>query len=173
MWHPVPERPMHSLRQWSDKAADTGCVVWCFAEAESCDVLLKQTCVVFCWSRPVMFGESISRTQQIVMLSLLCFDGLASLLIFNSLINAGIPTGGCSCWFVPIRWRPGNFCWVVPPVLIRVWWTELLVSWQWRLELPQRSTSKQVHKPLSYLSSFLPYLWMVAKMGVKVFQNPD
>jgi hypothetical protein len=39
--------------------------------------------------------------------------------------------------------------------------TTELGSWypeEWRLESPQRTTSKQVHIPLSYLPSFLFYL---------------
>lgn len=45
-------------------------------------------------------------------------------------------------------------------ILLMSWhyWTGQLVSRQWILELPQRSSSKQVHIPLSCLPSSLPYL---------------
>jgi hypothetical protein len=51
------------------------------------------------------------------------------------------------------------------------YWTGLLVSWQQRLELPQRTTSKQVHIPFSYLPSFFPSFGWWAKRGVKAFEN--
>jgi hypothetical protein len=63
---------------------------------------------------------------------------------------------------------------IVPPLQICVWWyfwtevlvswhywTELMVYWQQRLESPPKNSSKQVHIPLSYLPSFLSYLWTV------------
>lgn len=45
---------------------------------------------------------------------------------------------------------PGSFCWIMLILLIPVWWhhwAALLVPWRQRSELPQRSTSKQVHTP--------------------------
>lgn len=38
--------------------------------------------------------------------------------------------------------------------LCLMFWTGLLISWQWRLESPQRTTSKQVHIPLVLVISF-------------------
>ena len=45
------------------------------------------------------------------------------------------------------------------------WHFQLLVSWQQRSESPKRTTSKQVHIPLSYLPSFLHYILQWAKSG--------
>lgn len=71
---------------------------------------------------------------------------------------------GSSHWLVLILWRPVSFSWIIQSLLICVWWhywIGLLVSWQWRLEWPQGTTSKQVHSFL-FLLSFLPMsLWLV------------
>jgi hypothetical protein len=52
--------------------------------------------------------------------------------------------------------------WTGLPLLIRVWcFVSGLNCWQWRLESPQRTISKQVHKACFLLTFLSLYLWWV------------
>ena len=73
---------------------------------------------------------------------------------------------GHSCWLELICQRPSCFCWIMPLLLISVCYPDpneldslYYDSRDWNH--PQRTTSKQIHIPLSLLPSFLPYLWTV------------
>lgn len=57
----------------------------------------------------------------------------------------------CSCWSCIHYW----FMFVV------CYWTALLLSWHWRVELPQGTISKQINNTLFLLTFFFPYLWSV------------
>jgi hypothetical protein len=59
--------------------------------------------------------------EGLAWLALQCFVGLASStsLIFSLLREAQQRTS-----LVPIQQRPGSFCWVMPPLLIRVYYSE-------------------------------------------------
>lgn len=58
-------------------------------------------------------------------------------------------------------------CWCIHEVFVSGWaaiadqWTELLISWQCRQDLLQRTFSKQVHFPCNLIASLLHYLWWV------------
>ena len=122
----------------------SGCIMWCrltwyFAEARPLGGLCFRSSLIF-----ISLREALQRTPP------------------------GVPAGsGHSCWLLLIQWRPRGFCWIMPPLLIPVCYpdTTELNCWypyKWRLESPpQRTISKQVCIPWSYLSSFLPYLWTV------------
>lgn len=144
----------------------SGHVMWC-----------RQTHVMFCWGKTqlglVIFGDNTSGTQLTVM--------------FRTLRKAqhripGIWAGsGHFCWHMQIWWRPGSFCWIMPLLLINVWtgllvsedyWTGLLVSDKWRLQLPQRTNSKQIHIFLFYLpSSLLPLDGELEGAEAEAFEN--
>lgn len=104
-------------------------------DADSCDVLLKQTQE----RTHDVWREKQDRTDSdgmLALLAVLCITGLMSLLIFTSLRGAwqktspGIPAGsGYPCLFVLV-W---------PLLLICVWWhfwIGLLVSWYYWTRLP-------------------------------------
>lgn len=82
----------------------------------------------------------------------------------------------CSGCFSPPQWTHAD--WLVEPCdffrvdgAILVWcFASGLNRWQWRLEWPQMTTSKQVHVPLVPLAILLPCLWSVGhKGGIKAF----
>ena len=99
--------------------------------------------------------EYIQRTQQWWALSQLAWDSFISLILAELHFSEEAQ-----------QRTPGCFPYIMPLLLICVWYpdTTELDCWypdKWRLELPQETTSKRVHTPLSYLLSFLPYLWTV------------
>lgn len=150
----------HSEKRCCPEVEISACVMWCrlmccFAEAGPV-------------RGQVMFGERVSRTQLSV--TGVCIACLATLLDFFAnlhFIERGTEENGSwySCWFWSLPLIQADFCWIVLPVLIRVWWhfgTGLLVFWQWRFRSPQRAISKQVHIPICLITlSLFFYLWWV------------
>jgi hypothetical protein len=97
-----------------------------------------------------------------------CFVALASSLIFTLFrdIVENI-SWHPNCFFSLLLTAADSvevcFYWIVPPLPIHVWYSDtteldcLYPDRDWNH--PKRTTSKQVHIPLSYLPSFLPYIW--------------
>jgi hypothetical protein len=155
---------------------------WLLATSPDSGWLISaDTCgaVVLCWGktvwRPVMFGGSISRTQETMTGA--CIASFAMLTPLSSLICSllrealqrtapGICAGpGWSCWLMQSQWRPGCFCWVTAAATTAAalcslsWhhWSRLLVSWQ----VPQRI----------FLFFFKIYLFIICKYTVAVFRH--
>ena len=99
------------------------------AEADSCDILLKQTLErALDASKEYKWGSTES--NRVLALAYLgvqsCFTSLASSVIFT-LLRGLAEYVLLSTWFwsLPlihvIHWRPGYFCWIVSPLPVTVW----------------------------------------------------
>lgn len=144
-------------------------------EVEISGCVKRYRLVMFCWGKTsekttwhlkTIDVELKDNDWVLTLLAVQLFVTLATSLIFI-LPRDMAEKSWHSSWFwllrqpVPFQWRPGGFCWIMPLLPICVWWhfwTGLLGSWQMETGItsPQRTTSKQVHIPLSYLPSFLP-----------------
>lgn len=82
----------------------------------------------------------------------------------------GIPAGSCRFHgLMPmVRASPSLLDWATATDLCLVFWTGLMISWQRRLELPQGTTSKQVHKCCFPLAFLFPYLFLVCGLEEKL-----
>ena len=142
----------------------------CFADTESCDVLLRQDPWENTW------WETISRTQQkmtVCLHSSLC-NNLTSLKESHQLPLASqlvlVATAGSSRLGGGLAVSPGlcHCCWFMFDILTLLNWTaSILTNRDWNH--PQRTTSKQVYRPLSYLPSILSYLW--TRRGAKYLRT--
>jgi hypothetical protein len=147
---------------------------------------------MFCWGRHlrscVIFGKSISRTQQtvnttlaLVLLAILCL----SWVIFSccDFIKRKAPKNFSwySSCFLPLLWTRSNladsspfFC-IVVLLLIQVWCLPIGLdcSYWFMFGIAPRTTSKQVHIPLSYYPSYSSSFGQCAGMEVDTFKNPS
>lgn len=158
-WYALPFLNGHRWSWFHRHQRASGGFWWLLATSPDSGWLISaDTCgaVVLCWGktvwRPVMFGGSISRTQETMTGA--CIASFAMLTPLSSLICSllrealqrtapGICAGpGWSCWLMQSQWRPGCFCWVTAAATTAAalcslsWhhWSRLLVSWQ----VPQR-----------------------------------
>ena len=129
-----------------------GWLMCCFAKARSV-------------GRHVMFGESINRTQgqrlcaSIASFAMLWLSHKSLYFHWNS---PGIPAGpSCSHCLVLIQQSAGGFCWIMPLLLIHVWYpdTTELDCWypdngDWNC--PQRTPLNGSTNPCSIYHIFLP-----------------
>lgn len=143
----------------------------------------------------ITFGKNISRTQQTVnsTLALVCLAMLHwSSLNFSchDLVKRYLPTNllwysGC---FLLLRWifassvepctsSGSSHCywfmfgacqlgWTASIDFFFIFWTRLLILWQWRLEYLQRSIAKHDYITLIILTIFLYFLWLMGEKGV-------
>lgn len=144
-----------------------------FCWTQRCWSCLVKGHVMFCWSMClggyVMFGKRVSLTQHRVngcsctaflddlLLSWLCSEkhtkGL--LVAFQLLLTTSV-----DLWQLV---EPHSFFWIKPLLLTHVWcFANGLHCWQWSLESPQRTISKQIYDSgirLTFL--FLYLLWVL------------
>ena len=164
--------------------------------------LLKQAHErMFCWGRHLkggrMFTKSVSSTQQTMIDALALVSSCNVSRVFAGLCLLWLHSGKCtrellivfqlllavsadSCLGVSY----GSSCCYSGFCVYRLDWTAiidldsmfclvLLISWQQRLESPQRITSKQVHIPLVILTIFFSLtLGPWARREVEAFDNP-